>query len=211
MPLKALSASWFVGFLGTQQDASGIVGDAVGVVGGGTADDADGVELGDVLGDGHELGDRLKGDAPVVGVESGDDHAAALAGERLGYVDETVVEELAFVDTHDLRIADEQEDLIRCIHHDRGDRVLVVRDDGAFGEPGVYGGFENLDALPGDPCALQAADEFLGFPTEHGSTDDFDPAAGLVMGEYLRFHAGENTLPLSDLLNHPERDPADLP
>ena len=51
--------------------------EALGVDGGGAADHADGGELGDLVGEGHEVGDGAEGLVGEGGVEAGEDDALA--------------------------------------------------------------------------------------------------------------------------------------
>lgn len=78
--------------------------DALGAGGWCTAHGANGVDLGDVLGDGHELGHGCEGAAEVILVEAGEQHAYAVVGDALDKLDDACVEELGFVDTDDLGV-----------------------------------------------------------------------------------------------------------
>src|SRR5687767_693121 len=100
---KAAAAAGLVGVGGADDDAALDLGDALRVVGGLAAADADGVRLGDVLGDGEELRHRLEGAARVVLIEPGDDDAHSARGERVGDAHEFEVEELPLVNADDVR------------------------------------------------------------------------------------------------------------
>ena len=86
------------------EDAFLTLHEALGVVGGLAADDADGERLGDVLGDGEQLGHRLERLAEIVLIEPRDDDAPALIRERVADRRQLDVEELTFVDADDLRV-----------------------------------------------------------------------------------------------------------
>ena len=100
--LVALAAKGLVSVFLAKDDELLGVGQAVGVVGQSTATDADGVNLLDVFGDGHQAGHGAERFAEIVGIQTGDDYAdAALVGQFLDYIYNTVIEELGFVDAHD--------------------------------------------------------------------------------------------------------------
>src|SRR5690606_10039997 len=103
-----------------------------------------------------------------------------------------VAEELRLVDPDHGGIPGEEQELVRRVHDDRGDRVLVVRDDGGLGVAVVDGGLEDLDLLPRDAGAFEPADELFGLAGEHRAADDLDPASGLgVAGDDVGFHGGQ--------------------
>ena len=63
------------------------------------ADHADGGELGDLVGEGHEVGDGAEGLVGEGGVEAGEDDSLAEVDEFEGERDDVVVEELDLVET----------------------------------------------------------------------------------------------------------------
>ncbi len=69
-----------------------------------------------------------------------------------------------------------REELGAAGHVDRGDLHLAVRDDRRLGVAIVDDGLEDLDPLPGDLRAAQAADQLLALAAEHAAGDDLDPA-----------------------------------
>ena len=151
-----------------------------------------------MLGDGHQLGDRLEGATEVVLVQAGHDHAAAGAGHPLGHGDDFRPEELDLVDAHHVGVADEQQHLVGGVDDLGGHRGVVVRDDGAravaLGVAGVERGLEQRHALPGDLGAAQPPEQLFRFAGEHAAADNFDPAsaaARFVAGIDVRFHAGK--------------------
>ena len=77
------------------------------------AADADGVDLGDVFGRGHQRRHRAEGFAGVVHVESRDDDPHAAVGQLAADLDDAVVEELRLVDAHDVDVGGHQQDVAR--------------------------------------------------------------------------------------------------
>jgi hypothetical protein len=142
------------------------------------ADRADGVHLGHLFRDGHELGHRREGAPQVVLVEARRDDAHAAVGEPLAHLDDAAVEELRLVDGDDLGLLVDA----RLQALARGDRDGVhahglVRDDARGVVAVVDARLERLDALPGEERALEAPDELLGLAAEHGARDHLDGAA----------------------------------
>jgi hypothetical protein len=161
----------------------------LGVDGGGAADHADGGELGDLVGEGHEVGDGAEGLVGEGGVEAGEDDALAEVNELHGEVGDVVVEELDFVEADDVDFVDavgfEEFGLkaVGCWGYDGGVvGVGAVAGDGGAVVAEVDVGLEAGYALAGDAGALEAADELFGFAGEHGAGDDFDAAWGGAIG-----------------------------
>src|SRR6202012_2034480 len=160
--------------------------EALGVDGGGAADHADGRELGDGVGEGHEVGDGAEGLVGEGGVEAGEEDALAEGDGVEGKGDDFRGEELDFVDTDDfdvveLRVEDGAE------LFDGGDGhgfvgLRGVRGDGGAMVAEVDVGLVAGDALASDAGALEAADELLALAGEHGAGDDFEDAWGGVHG-----------------------------
>ena len=175
--------------------------EALGVDGGGAADHADGGEFGDLVGEGHEVGDWAEGLVGEGGVEAGEDDALAEVDEFHGEMGDAVVEELDFVEADDVDFVDAAgfEELgfeaVGCWGYDGGVVGLgAVAGDGGAVVAEVDVGFEAGYALAGDAGALEAADELFGFAGEHGAGDDFDSGRGggvghsaMVMGLVVDF------------------------
>src|SRR5689334_6203667 len=93
-----------------------------------------------------------------------------------------MVEELRLVDGDDVRHwIDLLPDLRGGIGGDSLDCSTIVAGDRV--DPRIAGvemRFENLDSLPGDYRATDAAYQLLALPTEHHARNDFDPATTLV-------------------------------
>ena len=132
-----------------------------------SADHADGGELGDLVGDGHEVGDGTKGLAGKGGVEAGHQDTLAKANELDGQRKDRGVKELYFVDTDyvdpvELRV----EFLTEPLDGGDGDCFVGLRavgGDGAAMVAEVYVGLVTGHALASDACPLQAADQLFGF------------------------------------------------
>jgi hypothetical protein len=162
---------------------------ALSVDGGGAADHADGGKFGDLVGEGHEVGDWAEGLVGEGGVEAGEDDALAEMNEFHREVGEVVVEELDFVEADDVDFVDVVgfEELGAEAVGGWGDDGGVVGVGAVAGDGGavvaeVDVGFEAGYALAGDAGALEAADELFGFSGEHRACDDFDSAGGGATG-----------------------------
>ena len=102
--IEAAPAARLVEARGADQHAVAAGDQPLRVVGRVAADHADGVGLGDVLGDRQQLRHRLERLAQVVLVEAGDDHPLAAVGQRVADRRQVLVEELPFVDADDLGV-----------------------------------------------------------------------------------------------------------
>jgi len=158
------------------------------VDGGLAADHADGGELGDLVGDGHEVGDGAEGFGFEGGVEAGDEDALAEGDEFDGEGDDVEGEELDFVDADDVDLRELGVEPGAELF-DAGDGggfvgLGAVRGDGRAVVAEVDVGLEARHALAGDAGALEAADQLFGLAREHGAGDDFEDAGsvGLLHG-----------------------------
>ena len=172
------SAAGFVEAGGTYDYQFLGLAEALGVDGGLAADHADGGELGDLVGEGHEGGDGTEGFVGEGGVEAGHEDSLAEGYELEGEGDDVGVEELGLVDADDVDFVE--------LRGEGGAEVFDGADGGGFvglgavaGDGGavvaeVDVGLEAGDALAGDAGALEAADELFGLAGEHGADDDFE-------------------------------------
>ena len=80
--------------------------EALGVDGRLAADHADGGELGDLVGESHEVGDGAEGLVGKGGVEASEDDALAEVNELEGEGDDVGVEELRFIEADDVDLVD---------------------------------------------------------------------------------------------------------
>lgn len=87
--------------MGADDDGVGAVGQSLGMDGGIATTHTDGELLGDVFGDGHEIGHRREGSAEVVHVQPGGHDALAHVRQSITNLHDSLIEELDFVDSHD--------------------------------------------------------------------------------------------------------------
>ena len=99
---EAGTAAGFVEAGGADDDELLRLAEALGMDGGCAADHADGGELGDLVGDGHEVGDWAEGLIGEGGVEAGDDHAFAHLDELESEREDGMVEPLALIEADDV-------------------------------------------------------------------------------------------------------------
>src|SRR6202041_3418345 len=99
---KVGAAAGFVEAGCADEDQLLALAEALGVEGGRAADHADGRELGDLVGDGHEGRDGAEGLGVEGGVEAGEEDALAEVNELDGEGDDALVEELGLVDADDI-------------------------------------------------------------------------------------------------------------
>lgn len=168
--------------------------EALGVDGRAAADHADGGELGDDVGEGHEIGHGTEGLVGEGGVEAGEEDTFAEGDELEGEGDDVRGEELDLIDADDVGGVElgmqEGAELF-----DRGDRDGLVGVRGVRGDGGAEVAEVDIrlvtgDALAGDAGALEAADQLLGLAGEHGAGDDFEDAGGgLHAGDIVRSRA----------------------
>ena len=104
--LEVGAAAGFVEAGGADDDELLALAEALGVDGGLAADHADGGELGDFVGEGHEDGDGAEGLVGEGGVEAGEDDAFAEVDEFHGEVGDCGVEELDLVEADDVDFVD---------------------------------------------------------------------------------------------------------
>jgi len=183
------AAAGFVEAGGAYDDEFLRLAEALGVDGRLAADHADGGELGDLVGEGHEVGDGAKGFVGEGGVEAGHEDALAEGDQFEGQRDDRGGEELDFVDTDDFDFGELREEALAEVFYvgDGGGFVGVrtVRGDGGAVVAEVDVGLEAGHALAGDAGSLEATDELFGFAREHGAGDDFENAGdgdGLLHG-----------------------------
>ena len=95
------------------------------------------------------------------------------------------VEELAFVDGHDLGVRLHRlEQFAGRRHVLRRVPDVAVRDDVVLREAVVEPRLEDLDLLARDLGPAHAADELLALAAEHAAGDDFDPA---LIGDFADY------------------------
>jgi hypothetical protein len=131
-----------------------------------------------MAGNGEELRHRLERTAEEILIQTGHDHAFAAVRQRIAGRWKALIEELAFVDPHDLGvIVHRPQELVRAARGGRRDPHVAVRDDVIVAVAVVDERLEDLDLLPGDLRAAQPPDQLLAFSAEHAAGDDLDPAS----------------------------------
>ena len=180
--LEVGTAAGFVEAGGAYDDELLALAETLGVDGGLAADHADGGEFRDLVGDGHECGDRAEGLGVEGGVEASHDYAFAQVNELYGEGNYGFVEELDLVDAYDVGGFEEgEEGFAEAVNVGYGAGfvgLVAVAGDGGAVVAEVDVGLEAGYALAGDAGALEAADELFGFAGEHGPGDDFEAAGG---------------------------------
>ena len=103
--LEVSAAAGFVDARGADDDQLLALAETLGVDGRLAADHADGGELRDLVGDGHQRGDWAEGFGVEGGIETSHEDAFAEMDELDGERDEAGVEELGLVDADDVDLA----------------------------------------------------------------------------------------------------------
>ena len=165
--VEALAAERLVDVGLAELDKLRACGETVGVVGELAAFDADGMDLLDILGDGHQERHRAERLAEIVGVKAGDDDAHALVGKCLDDLDDAEVEELGLVDADDLDIIRDGEHLDRSVDRCGGHTVKVVRHDLDVRIAVIYRRLEDGNLLVGKLGSSEPSQEFLCLTREH--------------------------------------------
>ena len=151
---------------------------ALGVDGALAADHADGGELGDLVGEGHKVGDGAEGFVGKGGVEAGEQDTLAERDELKRERDDGGVKELGFVDANDVDLLELRSELGAEVFDGRDNRGVVglraVAGDGGAVIAEIDVGFITSHALFGDTSTLEAADELLTLARKHGAGDDFE-------------------------------------
>jgi len=171
--LIAVSAEWFVLLGLSQQHALVVLYGTVTDIGQRATLHADGMDLGDVVGNGAERRHGAEGLSPEVHVQSGNDDAHPAVGQFVTDADQTLVEELGFVDTYHVDVGTEQQDAGRRVEWGGVDGVVVVAHHLLVAVAGVDGRLEDFYLLLGKLRTAQTADEFFGLSREHGTADNF--------------------------------------
>jgi hypothetical protein len=180
------SATGFVEAGGAYDDEFLRLPEALGVDRGLAADHADGGELGDLVGECHQVRDGAEGFVGEGGVEAGDEDSLAHRDQFHRQRNDLGGEELDLVDADDLdgfELRKEQ----RAEVLDRSDGSCLVGLCAVAGDGGPVVAEVDVrlvagDALAGDAGALEAADELFALAREHGAGDDFEDAGGWRCG-----------------------------
>ena len=171
--LEAPSASRLVGLGATHDDALLGGHDALRLIGRAAAAHADGERLGDVLRNREKLGHGVEGLAQVVSIETRHDQAFPSICELDRHLEETLFEELSFVDADDFgTVVELFQNLFRVLDELGVDLHVTVGDDMLFAIAAVDQRFEDLDSLTGDLSSSQPSNQLFALPTEHAPGND---------------------------------------
>jgi hypothetical protein len=140
----------------------------------------DGVDLGDVFGNGQQVADGAEGLAPEVHVQARNDDPFASVGEFDDVVNDLHFEELGFVEADDSDVVWDIQQLAGVGDGGGKQRILVVRDNLSLPITGIDFGLENLYVLARNAGPFHPTDQFFGLTREHTSADYFYPAGALA-------------------------------
>lgn len=135
---------------------------------------ADGVNLRDIFCHCAEGRYRSKGAALKVHVQTRHNDALALIGEGVANIDDSLVEELRFVDTHHVGLRSHQQDALARLNGRGNHRVTIVRHHIDIAVARVDEGFVDFNFLTSNTGAVDAANELFGFTGEHAAADHFN-------------------------------------
>lgn len=137
---------------------------------------ADGVGLIHIFGYRHQCGHRSEGYPFEVHIQTGDDDAYAAFRQFGADLYDTHIEELRFVNTHDIDIVGKQQDRLAGLHRCGLNNIVIVRYDVLLAVAHIDGWLEDLYALLGKLRTFHPSDEFLGLTGEHTAAYDFNTA-----------------------------------
>ena len=109
----------------------------------------------------------------------GRDHPHTLIRELLTDQRKTCIEELRFIDTDNLHIRGQQEQIATVGYGRAADGRRIMTYHIGLRIPCIHAGFEDLNALFRKFCTAQSADQFLGLSGEHAAAYHFDPTLPL--------------------------------
>ena len=92
-----MAATGFIDFAGSHDNTFFGCGHAIGIVRLSSATHADSMHLGNIFGNGQQLGNRLKRDTPIIHIESRDDHALTAICKILHDINKIIAKELRLV------------------------------------------------------------------------------------------------------------------
>jgi hypothetical protein len=139
------------------------------------ADHADGMQLVDALGVGHQRRHGTERLTAKVLIEAGNQDADPARGQLVGELDNFRIEELCLINCYDCCIAFDLRANIRGFFD--GDGIVIrsgVRGDLFHCIADVDGWLKYLHLLLGNGGAYEAADQLVSLAAEHGAADDFN-------------------------------------
>jgi hypothetical protein len=157
--------------------------EALGVNSGLATDHADGRELGDLVGESHQIGNGTEGFIREGGIKTCEENAFAKMDELEGKRSDLLIEELNFVNSDDvdlMNFSPSKEIFAKPVAGGRDGRG-IVRLRGVAGDRGAVIAqiniwFEAGYSLTGDASPLETANQLFRFSGEHGTGDDFKTA-----------------------------------
>ena len=180
--MEVRAAAGLVESGGSDDDQFLALAEALGMDCGGSADHADGGELGDRVGDRHEIRHRAEGLSRKGGIQTGHDNPFAQSDEFYRQGDDGGGEELDLVDADQIDLAELRiEGCAQVFDVGNGGGVVslsVVTGDGGAVIAEIDIRFEADHPLAGDAGALEPADEFFALAGEHWAGNDFEYAGG---------------------------------
>src|SRR5262245_60905901 len=177
MRIETASAARFISVGGADHHALAALYQPLRISRRAAASYADGPRLGYVFGDGQQQRHRLERASEVIYIQTGDDHSLALIGQNVRHSDQVVVEELPFVNAHDVSVdLDRGQNLVGRFDRLRRDLHLRVRNDVLIRIAQIDRWLEYLNLLSRDLRPSETANQFLALAAEHRPGDDLDPA-----------------------------------
>lgn len=177
----------------TDDDQLLALAEALGMDSGLAADHADGRELGNLVGESHQIGHRTEGLIGEGGIEAREENALAEMHELKGERSDFLIEELNLVDSDDVDLMNlslSEEIFAKPVAGGRDGRGIVglrgVAGDGRAVITQIDVGFEAGYTLSGDAGSLEPADQLFRFSGEHGTGDDFKTAGSRDGHSYRR-------------------------
>lgn len=173
---ETMPASRLVDIFGTNHNPVCMMGLPLRTISWIPAHDAYRKRLRDILCHGEKLRHRFEGLPAVILIQSGNYDPFSPIGKFLAHIDQICLEKLSFIDSDDLRIFAEFQDLHRIIHHKGSERLLAVRDNMLCAVPVINAGLEDRDLLFRYLRSPRPPDQFFGLSAEHATAYNFDPA-----------------------------------
>lgn len=170
-----MTAQWLVNVFFTKDNKIVILAETVAVLGWGSAFHAYSVHFLHVFGDGHKGRNGAERFPEEVHIQTGYDHSDAIVGELRRHIDQRVVKELCFVDSHHLNA------VFKAFEHlggflDGGAlyAVEIVGYNLVFRVTDVYAGFVDANLLVGELGSAQTPYQLFGLAGEHTAANHFD-------------------------------------
>ncbi len=174
--LVATTAEWFVAVRLAEEHAFLVGYQTVADIRQIAAVHADGVGLVHIFGYRHQCRHWSEGYTLEVHIQPGNDDAYAAFRQLGADLYDPHIEELRFVDAHNIDIIGQQQDRLAGLHRCGLNDIVIMRYDILLAVAHIDSGFEDLYALLGKLCTFHPTDEFLGLTGEHTATYDLNTA-----------------------------------